>query len=70
MKGTPGSGVKVDVGYGTTSSDESLGDITNLVGLGYDVFSQSADVLSLTVQRQSGSQNENYEGALIVRQEG
>ena len=69
--GTPGgpNAVKIDVGYGTTSNDESLGDVVNLVGLGFDAFTQQADVVSITVQRQSGSQDEDYEAAMIIRQE-
>lgn len=62
-------GVELFCGYGTRSTDAAVGEVEDLLGLGFDIFTGQADIFSLTVQRADGSVSEDYIGALNFRQE-
>lgn len=63
-------GVELDSGYVTDVDGQGVGAIDALLGLGYDIFTASAEIFSLTVQKIGPATSETFYGKIGVQQEG
>ena len=62
------TGVKFASGYVSSRVNTDLADIFGFIGLGYDIATDAADVVSLAIYPLSGT-NESFYGGLTLRQE-